>query len=483
MPDGKQLEMLRKGSLAFQDWRERHAVQEIDLSGADLRQQDLQGINLEKANLAGANLQGAVLAQANLASANLQKANLAGANLEGALLDDANLALANMEGASLKRARLEHARFQQANLSEANLSEALARNADFTQATLRGADLRSANLEKATLSSTDLERAVLRDTHLTDAGLHCADLSRADLTGAVATRARFSQATLGRAKLDAANCRRANFEGAAAQSASLHGAILNEATMAHAVLKQADLRRADLRRAVLDHARLQKARIDGADFFEANLTAANMAQVAGAADAKNLDTVTIEEPVHYFDSCTRKWPDRYASWEVIRTIGNLRLFAVSYSLLAFLLAIFYAVGLYNEKILVARQWAERARASNTLATRLLAEEILRGLSLFLLSLDTVVLFGSTVILVVASIIYTFGCPAEIKDFTRPQWCYQLNRSLVHYWSLAWKGRGWRIACGLLYSIGGAGFVPIIGYKLVLALIYVWKYVDVAPLGQ
>ncbi|MHC4178880.1 MAG: hypothetical protein ACYSWU_15315, partial [Planctomycetota bacterium] len=216
---------------------------------------------------------------------------------------------------------------------------------------------------------------------------------------------------------------------------------------------------------------------------EANLTAVNMGHVSGAPKAKRLETSRIVSPVRYFDSCKQDWPEKYGSWEVIRTIGNLRLFAVSYSLLAFLLTTFYVVALYNEKIVIARQWARRVGESGDKATRLLAEEILGRMNPFLFSLDTVVLFASTIVLVVASVIYTFGCPAEIKDFTRPQWCYQLNRSLVHYWSLAWKGRRWRIACGALYLIGGAGFVPIIGYKLLRALVYVWKYGNLIPLAQ
>lgn len=458
MANPKHLEMIRQGVGTFHRWREDSGTRQIDLSDADLSELDLRGIDLEKANLAGA-------------------------NLEGVLLDEANLAQANLQGAILKKARIENARFPRANLSHADLSEALARNADFTQATISHANLRQVNLERARLSSANLERAVLRGAHLSGAGFHSANLSHADLTGATAVNTGFSKASLRYALFDRASCHRANFAEAVANHVSFVGATLNQTSMAHAVLRRADLRDANLGRASLESARLQRARIDGADFFEANLTAANMGHVLGAPNAKHLDTVRITSPVRYLDSCQRRWPEKYGSWEVIRTIGNLRLFAVSYSLLAFLLTTFYVVALYNEKIMIARQWAQRARGSGNKATQLLAEEILGRLNPFLFSLDTVLLFGSTIVLVVASIIYTFGCPAEIKDFTRPQWCYQLNRSLVHYWSLAWKRRGWRMACGLFYLIGGAGFVPIIGYKLILALICIWKYGNIVPLGQ
>lgn len=450
MANQQHLEMLNGGVPAFQAWQARHRIPEIDLSHADLRGLDLQGVEFAGVNLAGANLEGAVLKNAKLTFANLQAAILRGANLE-------------------------EANFSGANLSGADLSSVAARRAQFTNATLVRTSLEGANLEHAQFGNATLEGAILRSAHLWGANFSHANLSHADLAAAVANDASFEHGNLPLANLSGAILDRASFNSANADSARFEHSQLCSASFHGAVLQRANLTGAVCQRAVFQHARLDHAVISGADFYEADLSEAHMTRIQGAEKAKNLATTQLSPDVLYFETCQRKWAERCLSWEVIRTIGNLRLFAVSYSLLAFLLTAFYVVGLYNEKVIIARQWAGQVVGSGDRATRLLAERIHARLEPFLFSWDTVLLFAATMILVVASIKYTFGCPAEIKDFTRPQWCYQLNRSLVHYWALAWRGKGWRIACGLLYAIGGLGFVPIIAYKLVRALFCVWKY--------
>lgn len=456
MADPKHVEMIRQGVGTFQAWQARHKTQEIDLSDADLSELDLEGIELIKANLAGANLEGAVLKKAKL-----DQANLEGAILKGAHLEDAHLSVANLSGA--------------------DLSHAVATKADFSHANLAKAVLDAANLEHSQFANATLEGALLRRAYLWGANFSHANLSHADLSAASANHASFAHGNLILANLSEATLDHATFDHAKADSVRLQRSQLRSALFQDAVLNDASLAGSICRRAGFNSARLDRAHVDGADFFEANLSEAHMTSIEGAEKAKNLETTRLSPDVLYFETCQRKWPEQWLSWEVIRTIGNLRLFAVSYSLLAFLLTAFYAIGLYNEKVIIARQWAAKIVGSEDRATRLLAERILARLEPFLFSWDTVLLFGATMVLVVGSITYTFGCPGEIKDFTRPQWCYQLNRSLVHYWALAWRGRGWRIACGLLYAVGGLGFVPIIGYKLVRALICVWRYGNISSL--
>ena len=456
MANPTQVEIIRKGVATFQAWQARHKTEELDFSDADLSQLDLAGVALGNANLAGA-------------------------NLEGAQLKKASLDYANLEGAILKGAHLEDANLSVANLSNADLSHAVATKANFSNATLAKTNLDAANLEHAQFANATLEGALLRNAYLWSANFSHANLSHANLTAASANHASFNHGNLILANLSDAVLDNASFQAAKADSVRLGRSQLRSVDFEGTALNEANLTDAICSRARFHSAELDHAIVAGADFFEADLSGANLTGVLGAEKAKHLETTRVSPDALYFETCRRQWPEKWLSWEVIRTIGNLRLFAVSYSLLAFLLTAFYVVGLYNEKIVIARQWAQRTIGSDDKATKLLAAEILGRLKPFLFSLDTVVLFGATMVLVVASITYTFGCPAEIKDFTRPQWCYQLNRSLVHYWSLAWRGRGWRIACGLLYAIGGLGFVPIIGYKLLRAFVCVWKYGNITSL--
>jgi len=127
----------------YNDWKNRHQNgtireyaaerhendEQIDLSGADLREANLSGADLIEANLSGAdlreaNLRGADLIEANLSGADLSGVNLRGANLRGADLSGVNLRGANLRGADLRGADLRGADLSGADMRWADLSGA-----------------------------------------------------------------------------------------------------------------------------------------------------------------------------------------------------------------------------------------------------------------------------------------------------------------------------------------------------------------------
>ena len=114
---------------------------EANLSGADLRRAKLEGTLLQQADLSRAKLEDADLGAVE--DKNLTYANLSGTDLSGSDLSSVDLRLADLSGANLRGV----------NLSAANLS-----SADLTGADLTGADLRGARLEHA-----DFEDAVMDD--------------------------------------------------------------------------------------------------------------------------------------------------------------------------------------------------------------------------------------------------------------------------------------------------------------------------------
>jgi cell division protein FtsB len=75
------------------------SLEETDLRGVDLDQEDLHGVNLKNALMRDANLVEANLEGANLESTKLRSANLRGANLYGAVMRDTWLEDAKLEGA------------------------------------------------------------------------------------------------------------------------------------------------------------------------------------------------------------------------------------------------------------------------------------------------------------------------------------------------------------------------------------------------
>jgi uncharacterized protein YjbI with pentapeptide repeats len=89
MANQQHLDLLKQGIAAWNQWREKHAHIQTDLSRANLGLADLHCADLRRANLSGAdlrraNLKGAWLNDANLRGAKLNEADLSGAVLSGA---------------------------------------------------------------------------------------------------------------------------------------------------------------------------------------------------------------------------------------------------------------------------------------------------------------------------------------------------------------------------------------------------------------
>ena len=164
--------LLKRGSLVWNKWRNEDTAPYLDLSNANLTQAHLSGANLRRANLSWANLYEADLSWANLSGAVLNGANLSGANLGGAILTGAflggaNLSRANLSGAVLNGAvlngaNLTDADLRRAQLREAFLSGALLSQANLTDADLRGANFREADLSEARVTSVRWDRSRMR---------------------------------------------------------------------------------------------------------------------------------------------------------------------------------------------------------------------------------------------------------------------------------------------------------------------------------
>ncbi len=166
MADPQQLEVVKRGAEAWNQWR-------IENPGIipDLRWAHLHGADLAGANLHGTNLQGAVLTGANLCRADLRVADLRGAYLEEADLSDADLRYANLASADLSKADLLAAYLSGANFSNANLSEANLRGAYLFRADLRGANLTATRLIECKLEGSDFTGSRVYGASVWDASL------------------------------------------------------------------------------------------------------------------------------------------------------------------------------------------------------------------------------------------------------------------------------------------------------------------------
>src|SRR6266481_2327241 len=105
----KHLQMLEKGVVAWNQWRDKNSFLHPDLSNA----------NLGNANLSRANLTHADLSLANLSRAYLSEATLSQATLSEANLSRATLSRANLSRADLSEAWIVYTMFADIDLSQA----------------------------------------------------------------------------------------------------------------------------------------------------------------------------------------------------------------------------------------------------------------------------------------------------------------------------------------------------------------------------
>lgn len=195
-----------EGIKEWNEWRKKHAKEDIYLEGASLSGMYLVGVLLNsggikntetgeyekfdsEVHLKNANFRKTNLKQAKLRGAFLQKAHLACAHLEGAdlcytQLNDAYLKEAHLEDALLLDADLKDAKLCLSYLNRAKMMDTHLERAILTGASLKDAHLENAHLEGAYLNDTDMQKAEVRNAHLEGATLEGASLMSAHFLGA-----------------------------------------------------------------------------------------------------------------------------------------------------------------------------------------------------------------------------------------------------------------------------------------------------------
>ena len=162
MTDSDHIEILRRGSRAWNAWREANSSQipNLDDAALSLGQRQLGPINGGPTNLRSVSMQRAFLRSASLSAADLEAADLSGADLAYARLDQANLKAANLSGAFL-----DYADFAGAVLTDANLSGASLQHVqNLTQAQINDSICNAATILPAHLVHPASRLQIARET-------------------------------------------------------------------------------------------------------------------------------------------------------------------------------------------------------------------------------------------------------------------------------------------------------------------------------
>ncbi len=188
---------LRKGVVAWNQWRLQNPDVQPDLSGTDLRGIRLCGGDRD------ADHYGSLLAgeSQRLSEVFRDGANLKAVSFRGANLVDANLCYCDLTGADLSetimsRALLCSSRLVGANLFWASLDKVDANNAEFDRCNLDRVNFGGADLAAARFTSCSLVDASLFESNLTNTKFHDTELTRCDLMYSRLVRTEFIRSCL-----------------------------------------------------------------------------------------------------------------------------------------------------------------------------------------------------------------------------------------------------------------------------------------------
>lgn len=216
MANDKQLEILRQGVIAWNNWREANPTLSPDLSNTDFR-----GVNF-----CNINLHNCCLVYTNFSHAQLKSADFSNSNLEGSSFSYADLTGVNISGCNLKNSN-----FNSAALIAVNASNTDFYNCNFHNASLTCSKFDSSILEKVSLNYGDLRWTSLIGVNLANAYLNMAILTEADLSNCEMSGVTAYSANFNKVKLINANLREANLGGSNLSGANLENADLSQANL------------------------------------------------------------------------------------------------------------------------------------------------------------------------------------------------------------------------------------------------------------
>ncbi len=145
------IDLIRKGSIVWNDWRKSNPSVIPDLTGIDLEGNILNNFNFQEVKLS----------RAKMNSTNLFGSCLCGAILKKADLRKADLGKTDLSGADLTDTRMQYTNLIHSDLSDSNLS-----GSNLSWANLRSTNLRGTNLSQTRLLQTDLTRSTITGANL-----------------------------------------------------------------------------------------------------------------------------------------------------------------------------------------------------------------------------------------------------------------------------------------------------------------------------
>ncbi len=277
----------------------------------------------------------------------------------------------------------------------------------------------------------------------------------------------FRGAKLIGAKLFNADLVEADFSGANLSEASLVGADFSNANLREAVLRGANLTGANLSCASLIltdlcGAKLSRANLQAADVYSTCLRGTH--GLFGDATAINQDQIVNVENTIFHQHLD------YIKWSLLRTIGQLRLFGVSYLTVILLTLYITFVHWYNDGLFGLAQWAEQTMADGGPSWI----EWLTKLPPLPIPVSLGFQLAAIIALAIASTIFKLRCPSIVQEQSEVGWERVTKNPLLEYRSADWCRLKWRYTCAFFFVLGSLYTLYFIGLRIISAFAYAFS---------
>lgn len=300
-------------------------------------------------------------------------------------------------------------------------------------------DLSKAAMSGLDLAECDFSEADLRGTVLTDCKLEKCIFSHSDLTGANLINCTMRWSVFANSLLDSCIFRDCDACDASFVNSQAHKTQFEGVNLSRSLFNKAKIHRGQLYNChcvmtsfiethlgscSLVGVRMMYADISKCDFVESSIENGDWSHIKGAFKARGLETTKPSQTPNYFDLCCRTWCERYCDWESLRTFGRMPLFGISYTTLLLIPIYCFVISFYNQQLSrVSAYAATLDDKTGRLAggSRVFSETVMAHLQPIPLPSLSLLLLGSTVLLAIASSIYTLACPSRIKEFTKDVW--------------------------------------------------------------
>jgi hypothetical protein len=245
-----------------------------------------------------------------------------------------------------------------------------------------------------------------------------------------------SIATAGNCRFYRCNAARANFYG---QLTSSHFQACN--------LSESNFRFAEVRNVLIDECLVTGMVLDNSKVHGLKLKRPIGAEtLVGIPRSLSPEDDSIDEP-------ELDLIDRLMTWDRLRFVRTLKLFAVSYTAIIFTPLILLFIEIWNYSLSLGQAALKELDHGDSLYKIL--NRVIHGIPNLSVPGNTALFFVGSCLLALASTLFVLACPARVREFGPQQWQDEIRGSPLSYMPYTWSRKVLRVLVWLLLIAGGA----------------------------